>query len=69
MLSFDFLSLLTTMGLILTTCEEHMRADMCNSQIEKHKSSFSGAFLGGKKQGNSKVGRVSVFPAERKDKK
>lgn len=67
MLPFGFLSLLTTMGLFLTTCEMLMRSDMCNSQIEKHKSNFSGAFLGGTKQGNSKKGRVSVSPEERKD--
>lgn len=69
MLPFDFLSLLTTVGLILTTSEKHMRVDMCNSQAGKHKSNFSGMFLGGKKQGNSKKERVSVFPAERKDEK
>lgn len=68
MLPSDLLSLLTTMGLISTTCEKHMRVDMCNSQVEKHKSNFSGIFLGGKEQGNSK-GRVSVFQAEREDKK
>lgn len=63
MLPFDFLSLLTTVGLISVTCEKHMRVYMYNSQVGKHKSSFLVCFLVAKKQGNSKKGQVSFFPA------